>query len=101
MGEENLKQSLFSTGLDLIKGSLEANELEKSGEITEEELLDNLLESPLNATFWDYFSLLFFVIRRSNMNAEWPKERNFDIQQVLFKIDIEGSISKLIRGYKM
>ena len=53
MGEENLKQSLFSTGLDLIKGSLEANELEKSGEITEEQLLDNLLESPLNATFWE------------------------------------------------
>ena len=52
MGGENLKQSLLSTGLDLVQGSLEANELEKSGEITEEQLLDNLLESPLNATFW-------------------------------------------------
>ena len=53
MGGENLKQSLLSTGLDLVQGSLEANELEKSGEIVEEHLLDNLLEPPLNTTFWE------------------------------------------------
>ena len=53
MGGENLKQSLISTGLDLVQGALQANELEKSGEIIEEHLLDNLLEPPLNITFWE------------------------------------------------
>ena len=53
MGGVNLKESLISTGLDLVQGSLKANELEKSGEITEEHLLDNLLEPSLNTTFWE------------------------------------------------
>ena len=52
MGGENLKQSLISTGLDLVQGALQANELEKSSKIIEEHLLDNLLEPPLNTTFW-------------------------------------------------
>ena len=53
MGGENLKQSLISTGLDLVQGALQANELEKSSKIIEEHLLDNLLEPPLNITFWE------------------------------------------------
>ena len=53
MGGVNLKESLISTGFDLVQGSLEANKLEKSGEIIEEHLLDNLLEPPLNITFWE------------------------------------------------
>ena len=53
MGGENLKQSLISTGLDLVQGALQANELEKSGKIIEEHVLDNLLEPPLNITFWE------------------------------------------------
>ena len=52
MGGENLKQSLISTGLDLVQGALEAKKLETSGEIIEEHLLDNLLEPPMNTTFW-------------------------------------------------